>query len=93
MVSWQGAYIIKNFLGTVPVHEDGSAYFEAPPGRAIYLEALDADGRRHIVVSETFLSQEMLREANTMASKSHDTSLVDTILDVLGQAEAGGHLE
>ncbi len=45
LVSWQGSYVIKNFLGTVPVHEDGSAYFEAPAGRAIYFEALDADGR------------------------------------------------
>ncbi|MBM4049931.1 MAG: hypothetical protein FJ279_32950, partial [Planctomycetes bacterium] len=45
LVSWQGAYVVKNFLGTVPVHEDGSAYFEAPPGRALYFQALDADGR------------------------------------------------
>jgi len=45
LVSWQGAYIIKNVLGTVPVLEDGSAYFEVPAGRAIYFEALDADGR------------------------------------------------
>ena len=45
LVSWQGAYIVKNILGTVPVHEDGSAYFEAPPGRALYFEALDGEGR------------------------------------------------
>jgi hypothetical protein len=45
LVSWQGAYTIKNFLGTVPVHEDGSAYFEAPPGRALYFQALDKEGR------------------------------------------------
>ncbi|MHC4398917.1 MAG: HzsA-related protein, partial [Planctomycetota bacterium] len=45
LVSWQGAYIVKNVLGTVPVHEDGSAYFEVPSGRAVYLEALDAEGR------------------------------------------------
>jgi hypothetical protein len=45
LVSWQGGYIVKNILGTVPVHEDGSAYFEAPPGRAIYFEALDGEGR------------------------------------------------
>lgn len=32
-------------LGTVPVEEDGSAYFEAPVGRAIYFQALDAEGR------------------------------------------------
>ncbi len=45
LVSWQGAYIVKNILGTVPVHDDGSAYFEVPPGKAVYFEALDADGR------------------------------------------------
>jgi hypothetical protein len=45
LVSWQGAYVIKTVLGTVPVEDDGSAYFEAPPGRALYFEALDADGR------------------------------------------------
>jgi hypothetical protein len=31
-------------LGTVPVEEDGSAYFEAPVGREIYFQALDAQG-------------------------------------------------
>ncbi|MHB8900125.1 MAG: HzsA-related protein, partial [Thermoguttaceae bacterium] len=45
LVSWQGAYIVKNILGTVPVHEDGSASFEVPAGRAVYFEALDAKGR------------------------------------------------
>ncbi|MEE9603551.1 MAG: hypothetical protein V3V75_09615, partial [Thermoguttaceae bacterium] len=45
LISWQGAYSVKNVLGTVPVHEDGSAYFETPPGRAIYFEALDEEGR------------------------------------------------
>lgn len=45
LVSWQGSYVVKSFLGTVPVHEDGSAYFEAPPGVALYLEALDGEGR------------------------------------------------
>ena len=45
LVSWQGAYIIKNILGTVPVHEDGSAHFEVPSGRAVYFEALDEEGR------------------------------------------------
>jgi hypothetical protein len=31
-------------LGTVPVESDGSAYFEAPVGKAIYFQALDEDG-------------------------------------------------
>ncbi|NQT87565.1 PD40 domain-containing protein, partial [bacterium] len=45
LISWQGAYVVKNILGVVPVHEDGSAWFEAPPSRALYFEALDAEGR------------------------------------------------
>ncbi len=31
-------------LGTVPVEADGSAYFEAPVGKAIYFQALNTDG-------------------------------------------------
>lgn len=45
LVSWQGSYDVKNFLGVVPVEADGSAYFEAPVGRALYFQALDAKGR------------------------------------------------
>ncbi len=45
LVSWQGSYDVKNILGTVPVEEDGSAFFEAPPGKALYFQALDAEGR------------------------------------------------
>ena len=45
LVSWQGSYDVKNVLGTVPVDPDGSAYFEAPPGKALYVQALDADDR------------------------------------------------
>ena len=45
LASWQGSYDIKNFLGVVPVEADGSAYFEAPVGKALYFQALDAQGR------------------------------------------------
>jgi hypothetical protein len=45
LVSWQGSYDIKRFLGVVPVEEDGSAFFEAPVGMALYLQALDGQGR------------------------------------------------
>ena len=31
-------------LGTVPVEADGSAYFQAPVGKPIYFQALDANG-------------------------------------------------
>lgn len=45
LVSAALAFSAKNYLGMVPVEEDGSAYFEVPVGRAVYLQALDADGR------------------------------------------------
>jgi mono/diheme cytochrome c family protein len=45
LVSAALAFSVKNYLGIVPVDEQGSAYFEAPSGRALYFQALDADGR------------------------------------------------
>jgi len=39
------AFSVKNYLGIVPVEPDGSAYFEVPSGRALYLQALDGEGR------------------------------------------------
>ena len=35
----------KAVLGTVPVEADGSAYFRAPSGVALFFQALDAEGR------------------------------------------------
>jgi DNA-binding beta-propeller fold protein YncE len=34
----------RGSLGTVPVERDGSARFNLPPGKAVYFQALDADG-------------------------------------------------
>ncbi|MFV2067145.1 MAG: hypothetical protein ACC645_09215, partial [Pirellulales bacterium] len=45
LVSSALAFSVKSFLGVVPVADDGSAYFEVPAGRAVYFQALDADGR------------------------------------------------
>ena len=39
------AWSAKNFLGVTQVESDGSAYFEVPSGRAVYLQALDGEGR------------------------------------------------
>ena len=41
----EGSYYVKYNHGTVPVHEDGSAYFVAPAGMELYFQALDADGK------------------------------------------------
>jgi hypothetical protein len=35
----------RMLLGTVPVEADGSAYFRAPARKALYFQAVDADGR------------------------------------------------
>jgi hypothetical protein len=35
---------VRHVLGTAPVEEDGSAFFEAPVGREIYFQALDSNG-------------------------------------------------
>jgi len=45
LISAALAFSAKNYLGIVPVEPDGSAYFEAPAGRALYLQALDEEGR------------------------------------------------
>ncbi len=39
------AFSVKNYLGIVPVNPDGSVHFEVPSGRAVYFQALDAEGR------------------------------------------------
>lgn len=41
----EGTYYVKVNYGTVPVAEDGSAYFVAPAGVEFYFQALDAGGK------------------------------------------------
>ncbi|MDR1958914.1 MAG: hypothetical protein LBQ54_07715 [Planctomycetaceae bacterium] len=45
LVSAALAFSSKNVLGVVPVAEDGSVYFNVPSGKAVYFQALDAEGR------------------------------------------------
>lgn len=40
-----GKWTLNRILGTVPVENDGSAHFEVPAGRSIYLAMLDKDDR------------------------------------------------
>jgi hypothetical protein len=44
-LSMNGSFTLKRILGTVPVENDGSAYFEAPALRSVYFVALDKEGR------------------------------------------------
>ncbi|UCG56250.1 MAG: hypothetical protein JSU70_15445 [Phycisphaerales bacterium] len=43
LTSWLGTFMLERILGTVPVEEDGSAYFEVPAGRPILFVTLDAN--------------------------------------------------
>jgi len=40
-ISYGGTFTLEHILGTVPVEEDGSAYFEVPALRSIFFVALD----------------------------------------------------
>ena len=44
LLSWLGTFTLERVLGTVPVEEDGSAYFELPADRSVLFVALDKDG-------------------------------------------------
>ena len=45
LVSGALAFAAKIYIGIVPINDDGSIYFEAPSGRALYFQALDKDKR------------------------------------------------
>ena len=45
LVSGALAFATKIYLGMVPINDDGSIYFEAPAGRALYFQVLDKDKR------------------------------------------------
>ncbi len=43
LLSWLGTFTLERIVGTVPVAEDGSAYFEVPANRQLFFVALDKD--------------------------------------------------
>ena len=45
LVSWLGTFSLERVLGTVPVEDDGSAFFEVPAGRPVFFVALDENDR------------------------------------------------
>ena len=44
-LSYGGTFTLTRYLGTVPVEDDGSAYFKVPALRPVFFIALDAEGR------------------------------------------------
>jgi len=45
VVGMEGPWDIKRVMGTVPVHEDGSAFFRVPANTPIAVQPLDAEGK------------------------------------------------
>ncbi len=43
--AYEGGWDIKRILGTVPVNEDGSAFFRVPANTPIFIQPLDAEGK------------------------------------------------
>lgn len=44
-VGMEGPWDVRRLLGTVPVHPDGSSYFEIPANTPVSLQPLDAEGK------------------------------------------------
>lgn len=54
-LSYGGTFTLERIMGTVPVEEDGSAYFEVPAMRGFFFVALDKD-ERSIKRMQSFMS-------------------------------------
>ena len=44
-ITYGGSFTLTRILGTVPVEDDGSAYFRVPALRSLFFVAMDAEGR------------------------------------------------
>jgi hypothetical protein len=87
LVSAALAFSVKNYLGVVPVDEDGSAYFEVPAGKAIYLQALDAEGRL-VQSMRTFVQAAPGTTRSCIGCHEHKystTTAVDDMPQILGR--------
>lgn len=51
----EGPWDVHRILGTVPVHEDGSAYFKIPANIPIAVQPLDAEGRAVQIMRSWFV--------------------------------------
>ncbi len=54
--SMDGGWDVKKILGTVPVCEDGSAYFRVPANTPIFVQPLDADGKAQQIMRSWFVT-------------------------------------
>jgi formylglycine-generating enzyme required for sulfatase activity len=52
--AYEGGWDPKRILGTVPVHEDGSAFFKVPANTPLFVQPLDAEGKSLQVMRSWF---------------------------------------
>ena len=52
--TYEGGWDVKRILGTVPVDQDGSAYFRVPANTPIFVQPLDAEGKSLQVMRSWF---------------------------------------
>ena len=51
----EGPWDVRRIIGTVPVHEDGSAWFEIPANTPVAIQPLDAEGKALQVMRSWFV--------------------------------------
>jgi len=54
--SIDGGWDVKHILGTVPVHEDGSAFFRVPANTPLFVQPLDAEGKAQQIMRSWFVA-------------------------------------
>jgi mono/diheme cytochrome c family protein len=85
LVSWLGTFSLERVLGTVPVEEDGSAYFEIPAGRPVFFVTLD-ENDRSIKRMHSFVS--VMPGETTSCVGCHETRSSTPQAQQLGQLAA-----
>ncbi|MEW6358689.1 MAG: SUMF1/EgtB/PvdO family nonheme iron enzyme [Planctomycetota bacterium] len=79
--SYEGGWDVKKILGTVPVYEDGSAYFHVPANTPIIVQPLDAEGKAQQQMRSWFVAApgEFISCAGCHERQNEGASNSDTI--------------
>ena len=84
-LTYGGSFTLERLLGTVPVAEDGSAYFEVPAVRSVFFVALD----EHDLAVKRMQSFATVQPGETLSCVGcHEPRTRTTIAPSFGQANA-----
>jgi len=87
-----GTWTLKRILGTVPVEADGSASFEVPPMRSIYLALLDGEDRS-VKQMRSFVTLQPGEQRSCVGCHEYRTEPVPTVRPVTAQRRAPSRIE